>query len=701
MHINLSTLFLLLMVRLIKTDHMIIFDNFGDGVYVFGSEEKMADYAILAEDKKMDLPTSFTICSSLHLNFVTSAIFFYQLYQDNGKPWFSLYIGNSRHDQSFRERLRFRYYKDLPDWNNTANPVPVQPNSWYHGCTALDTVTGHLLIVVNGHTIVNQVFEELINIVEETPKSLEGRLGLFKNYYNGFWYQSRQRLTNLNVYSSALTIDKMISITDGDDCAARGDYLSWRESQWNITGNIRQESVVKEEDLCLRSTSNIVLFTDFFYDWEECMLFCEKFPNTRAPSVASEKEFLDVMRAVEKIIHDPQTGNLNPGAVSYAYWIPITDSKIEGEWVDFYTSDSVNIMGVAAGDQNGGRVENCAIVVTVWGGWQDWECKASSASHLQCACESKDQMFLTMRGLCPDSNIDNYFVPQNNENDSQTLFRGLYNTIIEYHEADHMWHLMAFGVNPKTVATSDATKHSFLLGTSEWTVTDDNYKCNKGEPYTAVLKLSGCKDTEFTCHDGQCVKMEERCDQIMHCRDKSDEKHCSLLMVKEGYNRKVAPFIYDKARRELDPVKVQISTSIQHIIDISEVSNIIELKFEMLMEWYEHRVDYHNLKTVETLNTLSDEELRSLWIPYIIFQNTDNNEATEIDGVRSTVFIKRESEFQQSGIEIADEIQIFPGASNKLTIGQTYSKKFHCTYLLHYFPFDTQVPYFLDTLRGK
>ena len=134
-----------------------------------------------------------------------------------------------------------------------------------------------------------------------------------------------------------------------------------------------------------------------------------------------------------------------------------------------------------------------------------------------------------------------------------------------------------------------------------------------------------------------------------------------------------------------------MSTSILNIIDISEVNNIIEFKFDILMDWYEYRVDYHNLKTEQALNALSDEEIRSLWMPYIIFKNTDNNEAVQLDGVRSTVFISRESEFHRSGIEIADEIEIFPGASNKLTIGQTYSKQFHCTYLLHYFPFDTQV----------
>ena len=694
MNVILYTLFLLLSVKLSNTEELIVFDNFGDGALSFGPEDDMTDYALLAVDNKMNLPTSFTICSSLHLEFMTSSIFFYQLYQDNGKPWFNFYIGSQREEKNFAEKFIFRYYKDLTDINQTSNQVPAKPNSWYHGCTALDTVTGHMLIVVNGQIIIDQIVSELINIADkEKPKSLEGRLGLFKSSYNGFWYQSRQRLTNLNVYSSGLTMDKLISITAGENCADRGDYLAWRESQWNITGNINLESVVKEEDLCLRSTSNLVLFTDLFYDWEECMLFCEKFPHTRAPSVATEKKFLEVMTTVEKIIHHPETGTLNHGVPSYAYWIPVTDSKIEGEWVDYYTSDPVNIMGVAAGDPNGGSVENCAIVVSVWGGWQDWECKVNSASYLMCVCQSEGQMFLTMRGLCPHSDIDKYFVPQNKKFDGQTLFRGLYRTIIEYHEEDHLWHLKVFGVKSKTVATSYATKHSFLLGLSEWTVMGDNYKCNKGMPYTTLLKLTGCKETEFTCHDGQCVKMEERCDQIMHCRDQSDEDNCSLLVLKKGYNNEVAPFIYDKIRKEVDPVKVDVSTSVSNIIEISEVNHVIELKFDIVMEWYEHRVDYHNLKTEQTLNKLSEKELRSLWIPYIIFKNTDNNEAVELNGVKSRVFIIREGEFRRSGIDIAEEIEIFPGASNKLTMGQTYSKMFHCTYLLHYFPFDTQVHY--------
>ena len=42
------------------------------------------------------------------------------------------------------------------------------------------------------------------------------------------------------------------------------------------------------------------------------------------------------------------------------------------------------------------------------------------------------------------------------------------------------------------------------------------------------------------------------------------------------------------------------------------------------------------------------------------------------------------------------QIEIFSGEDNILTMNQTHSKKFHCTYLLHYYPFDTQGNYSLQ-----
>ena len=66
--------------------------------------------------------------------------------------------------------------------------------------------------------------------------------------------------------------------------------------------------------------------------------------------------------------------------------------------------------------------------------------------------------------------------------------------------------------------------------------------CYKGRVYNKTLKLSGCADNEFTCSDGQCIKIVNRCDQIINCRDETDEQDCKLLVLKNGYNKVVPPF---------------------------------------------------------------------------------------------------------------------------------------------------------------
>ena len=47
-----------------------------------------------------------------------------------------------------------------------------------------------------------------------------------------------------------------------------------------------------------------------------------------------------------------------------------------------------------------------------------------------------------------------------------------------------------------------------------------------------------------------------------------------------------------------------------------------------------------------------------LWIPYIIFRNTDSDEAVAVDSTRTVISITRQGDFVRSGPEIADEVNI-------------------------------------------
>ena len=70
-------------------------------------------------------------------------------------------------------------------------------------------------------------------------------------------------------------------------------------------------------------------------------------------------------------------------------------------------------------------------------------------------------------------------------------------------------------------AWSHASKESFSLGKHNWTVLDPG--CS-GDQITLEMKLTGCQQKgEFTCNVGQCIRMEERCNQLPNCRDKSEK----------------------------------------------------------------------------------------------------------------------------------------------------------------------------------
>ena len=56
------------------------------------------------------------------------------------------------------------------------------------------------------------------------------------------------------------------------------------------------------------------------------------------------------------------------------------------------------------------------------------------------------------------------------------------------------------------------------------------------------------------------------------------------------------------------------------MIDLDERNHIIELKFQLTVEWFEYRATYQNLKPNNALNVLSREELGQIWIPFIIFK---------------------------------------------------------------------------------
>jgi hypothetical protein len=257
-----------------------------------------------------------------------------------------------------------------------------------------------------------------------------------------------------------------------------------------------------------------------------------------------------------------------------------------------------------------------------------------------------------------------------------------------------MW-VMTHALKPGLRAESKASKVSYVLGTHEWTVTGEVYECHGGQPYTTFLKLSGCSMGDFTCDSGQCVRIEQRCDQLPNCRDESDERGCQLLLVKDGYNKNVPPITsVSDTNMTLVAAPVHISISLLKIVSMEEVQHKIDFQFGIILKWKENRVNYNNLKTETSLNALTEDNIRKLWLPYVVYANTDMKEAVQLThDVKTTIVIRKEGIRRNTKWFDVDETEIYDGIDNKMAMHQTYTKSFQCQYHLQKYPFDTQVSY--------
>ena len=61
-----------------------------------------------------------------------------------------------------------------------------------------------------------------------------------------------------------------------------------------------------------------------------------------------------------------------------------------------------------------------------------------------------------------------------------------------------------------------------------------------------LLAVTVCRTSEFSCEDGQCIPIVQRCDDVMHCRDGSDEKSCNIIKISNSYDSSYVPPLLDE-----------------------------------------------------------------------------------------------------------------------------------------------------------
>ena len=134
---------------------------------------------------------------------------------------------------------------------------------------------------------------------------------------------------------------------------------------------------------------------------------------------------------------------------------------------------------------------------------------------------------------------------------------------------------------------------------------------------------------------------------------------------------------------------LELSIDVKEIISIDEVERIINIQFQLAMSLFDGQLQYYNLKKNQIMTTLIFLELDDIWVPQILFSNTQHQLISKKDE-KSFALVSKNGSGTMSSQEINENIEIYKGTENPLNFVRVYAIDFRCTYDMRWYPFDIQ-----------
>ena len=575
---------------------------------------------------------------------------------------------------------------------------------WSSICISLDLEDGHIVNFIDGR----KVADEALN--EDFQKGL----------HSGPWPQKVQMfkvgenmvglITNLHMKENLLSEDEMEKITT---CKLKldGDIINWETDSINVVGTFIKQSLekMKYKELCKPTELRNELFSGR-KNVDGAVKFCQQLRSTM-PVIRNKDQYLKFGEYVQQLwrkypnvsskckgfVHLPQTRtDLGP------YIDPFTNTPVEFlQWAELQPSRDCKL----SSDTFDGLRVNLNTTDQSPDGYYCINSKGSWSGHKACyVCEHSNPLPLlfTIRGLCGKSQFNQKYVLVRDSLGYQ-FYQGDSHANITYDWALETW-VMNSMVNKKyrriqdkytpslTRAFTNITHlkskyQSYFLGKHSLTFESDP-RCGQSSVANHTILFSNCEEHEFTCEDGYCLSMDFRCNGVINCpSDNTDEANCSIVVMDNTYQKDYAPVKFVKN----DMLKVNVSTSIdiESILLISEKDSLIILKLSLKILWFDHRLQFNNLKNITSMNTFPVREKEQLWIPDVVFSNTETREGIEMDR-KAFLTVRKLGKYKPEDIQILANRLVFKGSENPIIYTRPFRVQLTCTFNVAWYPFDFQ-----------
>ncbi len=112
------------------------------------------------------------------------------------------------------------------------------------------------------------------------------------------------------------------------------------------------------------------------------------------------------------------------------------------------------------------------------------------------------------------------------------------------------------------------------------------------------------------------------------------------------------------------------------------------------------RLVMRDLNEDKDLNTLTLASRQNIWIPQVIFYNTEIKRET-LNDEKAFATVARQATYQRRNDSYLHNAYLYKGSENPITLTRVYSAKFICDYDMSVYPFDTQKCSAIFIMKGN
>ena len=354
-------------------------------------------------------------------------------------------------------------------------------------------------------------------------------------------------------------------------------------------------------------------------------------------------------------------------------WVPVVKTD-KGTWANQYTNELFEVKYWAPQQPTNGQIEKCLIVKGEV--FYDTDCDLESSF----ICHFTTKVKFHLRGISR-LKFTEFMIDHGTTFNGKLVFRGTDKGSIWYDDNTKSW------VNTKSMPGNDKVKISPFISIKLHDdellpIGEKTWMIHVQENQLRQLKLTHCKENEFTCGNGECIDLLKKCDVKIDCIDASDEQNCQILDINKSIYQKQLPPLTSTG------LEIKIGMDLIYIHQIDELNMKFNSKLKLTMKWKDWRVKYNDLKKK---NILSYEERQQIWVPTLIFDNSeDSNSLNTNSGQNQELSVKKLGNGTPFGTSSLHEGEWYEGKENGIIYKALFIKQFSCDFDLRNYPFDEQ-----------